>query len=479
MSTAASSLRVQLADLPSLGFDAQLTPSKAALVLATYPAATDWHSSAEWQQISGYVAQACRVASRLLPMVPPPDASRPRRDTRPLAAAARAADAPWRVFTDMTAPRKAVRRSGVQWVDDQGDADVWITTQPIRDFISLPPSLRVSQFPYEGGFVRKDLLPLTVRRFCFSRAGDPASAPFWWLPCFDMATEFHLFAAEHSRRTTMGEDNVWIVKPAVGTRGAGHHIVRTVAEAAAVVRGDKSGDRVAQLLVTSPLCAVSRKEQLRLPRQLALPCKGRKLDLRIFVLVRSFAPTLEIFRHSHCYARLCNKAYDAAALTDDSVQITTAGVTDGQAGEPSDAAIEDDDGQARLLWPELAQRLAQERPGFSSDAVLASIDTMLGDFFGKAGPGAIGGPWPCSRAYYGCDVILDDGPFAATHVATDLPVPKLVEVNFMADWDVALLAGRQIQQHDLVGQWADDMVTALATDDDLAANPRFTRLVPS
>ena len=46
----------------------------------------------------------------------------------------------------------------------------------------------------------------------------------------------------------------------------------------------------------------------------------------------------------------------------------------------------------------------------------------------------------------------------------------------MADWDVALLAGRQIERDDLVEQWADDMVTALCTNENLGHNPRLTRL---
>ena len=129
-----------------------------------------------------------------------------------------------------------------------------------------------------------------------------------------------------------------------------------------------------------------------------------------------------------------------------------------------------------MLWAELSARLEAERPGLKASAVLAAIDAMLAELFGKAGPGAVGGPWPRSRAYYGCDVILDDGAFAASGDVLQPPVPKLVEVNFMADWDVALLAGRQIQRDDLVEQWADDMVTALCTDEDLAQNPRLTRL---
>ena len=146
-------------------------------------------------------------------------------------------------------------------------------------------------------------------RLAYRRIGT--TAPRWWLSCFDLSTEFHLFAAEHARREADGNaDTAWIVKPAIGTHGVGHHIIRSVAQAAAILHTDRArgaGDRVAQLLVRAPLCALTREEQLCTPGQLGVPGAGRKLDLRVFVIVRSFAPELEIYRHAHFYARLCGK----------------------------------------------------------------------------------------------------------------------------------------------------------------------------
>jgi len=130
------------------------------------------------------------------------------------------------------------------------------------------------------------------------------------LPCFDLSTEFHLFAEEYRRRrrtaasSSIAEatgaevhtaSNCWIVKPAQGARGIGHVIVAS---------GDKMGlqrigktcpmieleyqegnivgvnafrqkpvDRIAQLLVTRPLLVLKRK-----------------FDLRLYVFVRSFVP---------------------------------------------------------------------------------------------------------------------------------------------------------------------------------------------
>ena len=60
--------------------------------------------------------------------------------------------------------------------------------------------------------------------------------------------------------------------------------------------------------------------------------------------------------------------------------------------------------------------------------------------------------------------------------STVAPTPALLEVNFMADWDVAVCAARQGGRGELATEWADDMVTALCTDDELATNPRLIPL---
>ena len=109
-------------------------------------------------------------------------------------------------------------------------ASFWLKTTHISNFLSVPSHIRVSSFPYEGGFVRKDLLPLTIRRHCFHHQSsylkmtdgiintELSQSPSWWLPCFDLTTEFHLFREDYERRKRQGEMNSWILKPSQGTR---------------------------------------------------------------------------------------------------------------------------------------------------------------------------------------------------------------------------------------------------------------------
>lgn len=177
--------------------------------------------------------------------------------------------------------------SCIQFTDEQEDADFVITLTRVTNFLTLPQ--RICQFPYEGGFVRKDLLPLTVRTYCST---DWEKPPRWWLPCFDLSTEFHHFRHEYLQRSELDVNNFWIVKPCIGTQARGHrifsiesgleeiaqYVTRLHIEQDAddprgfVIKTDKV-DSIAQLLVTSPLCVL-----------------GRKFDIRAYVFVRSFEP---------------------------------------------------------------------------------------------------------------------------------------------------------------------------------------------
>ena len=140
-----------------------------------------------------------------------------------------------------------------------------------------------------------------MRRDCFVNGVGPK----WWLPCFDLSTEFHLFAEEYNARLKSGSSNRWIIKPAQGTRGLGHQIVFSQDAAglqqAAAFAPQLSND----LLYKTAGCAhgrntdrihpetlqldgVDRVAQLLVDRPLLV--QGRKFDIRTFVFVRSFEP---------------------------------------------------------------------------------------------------------------------------------------------------------------------------------------------
>lgn len=143
---------------------------------------------------------------------------------------------------------------------------------------------------------------MTVRKHCYSDGSSPA----WWQPCYDLSTEFHLFAHDYHQRLQYNalqtseldkKNNRWIIKPAQGTRGKGHQVVFSQDEDALHKAAcfapmvsmnklpvplskeskqdydDDTGDRIVQLLVEYPLLI-----------------EQRKFDIRCFVFVRSFEP---------------------------------------------------------------------------------------------------------------------------------------------------------------------------------------------
>jgi hypothetical protein len=179
-----------------------------------------------------------------------------------------------------------------------------------------------------------------VREYCYHYQPEEkrGTLPPWWLPCYDLSTEFHLFAKDFKERcqsnhevissssSSMLKDrfqpNNWIIKPCGGTRGLGHRILTHSLEDkdeeglhhAAVfapvltsyqlsillnesydeTKGETEQSRFASFMSNLlgceylPLDSVDRVAQLIVEHPLLL--KNRKFDLRCYVFVRSFYP---------------------------------------------------------------------------------------------------------------------------------------------------------------------------------------------
>ncbi len=210
-----------------------------------------------------------------------------------------------KIFTDYEVLLKEVtlKSSNIELVPTEEEADFIFTTRQMKDFLKMPIHQRICQFPYEAALIRKDLLPLTVRQYCCDEQGN---LPNWWLPYFDLSTEFHLFAEEHQRRCNAGLSNRWILKPAQGTRGLGHRIVEDTSSeglhysaifappindtAVTMLAGVKSFEDVEKVIGVAPMNfdGMDRVAQLLVDQPLLM--RDRKFDMRCFVLVRSFEP---------------------------------------------------------------------------------------------------------------------------------------------------------------------------------------------
>jgi hypothetical protein len=348
----------------------QLTLSRAAYLLSVFTE-DDFVTSGEYDMLSNALLQHASSTTTQLPCC---KGATKRCDPRGEMTTDAVLDAeqPICVYTDYDFARDVIAQlfpAGFVLVDDPEQASYVLMTRHIKDFLSVRPNLRVSSFPYEGGFVRKDLLPLTIRRHCYAHSSPLAdddssisaqsSPPSWWLPCYDLSTEFHLFAAEYERRRGSGEDNCWIVKPSQGTRAQGHTVVTstmTLADVAAAApqlpkpllsklqaacrtrrslmnatvdkstsgegtndkdendgdnagnnAGDNAGDNDNDNDGDDDGSSDGQGEKVaQLFVRHPLLALGKKFDVRVYVFVRSFQP-FEAYMHEIYYARLANK----------------------------------------------------------------------------------------------------------------------------------------------------------------------------
>jgi hypothetical protein len=477
-----------------------LTLSVGAWLLAVYPP-HEWENVQEYEMVRSGVAA---VQTADLPAVPAitkerrdPRIPSPVKESGSLSAADQSIIV--KIYSDYADVLQYIPSTRFSLVETQDEADVALLVGHVGNFLKLPKHLIVCQFPYEGGFVRKDLLPLTVRRFCYHLG----KAPYWWLPCFDLSTEFQYFASEFNNRLKTGMNNSWIVKPAQGTRGLGHKIFFNTAETPIglyqIARvcsplSTAGGDKVAQELVEFPLLALSRK-----------------FDLRVYIIVRSFEP-FEAYMHKYFYARLANKTYSKASLDDPEVGITVSAYD-------SDERVAAR--QERLTFDELRHVLLKEQWGIDENEpnyldapaapaalqwwkqILENLEKMVTDVF--RGISKSVGRWPNSRAYYAVDIILDNSIAESRlqHIheghnyssetlqikEENIPIPKLIEINFMGDWhgvEAAIDGNPRFRDTSRPGDkfngytfanWCQDLLISLATNDVLCES-KFFRLNP-
>lgn len=485
--------KFSLSDISSQLSGNGLTASRAAWLLCFLPPKT-WRFKEEHDMLLNGVKQA---GTSPLPCAEPSNTSKPRKDSRqeawivhPSHDSLFSNHSPTKpkIFTDYEFAREALRAANCLLSENLEESDFLLTVSHISNFYSLPMHLKLCQFPYEGGLVRKDLLPLTVRRYCCS---DNGADPIWWLPCFDLTTEFHLFlncVLNRSKYESSLSSNLWIVKPAQGTRGLGHHILapQTKKPLASEVSLSSDDDfetllygseaysmlneaaQVTELfpteLLPQPFIKISIPDynqhvvttdkivQLLVHKPLLVT--GRKFDIRLYVFVRSFVP-FEAYMHTLFYARLANKLYNVKEIVDQEVVLTVSAYN-----EDMDIANK----QTRMTSEDLKSQLIQENPSLDYDAMILTMQDMVKDLFSSVATSI--GEWPQCSAYYGVDAIFD-------HHCDLRPQAKLIEVNFMGDWKGVKGICRD---EDQFNEWVNDLVTCLATRDDMQSNPRLIKL---
>mmetsp|Transcript_8229 Transcript_8229/g.13312 ORF Transcript_8229/g.13312 Transcript_8229/m.13312 type:complete len:555 (-) Transcript_8229:122-1786(-) len=292
----------------------------------------------------------------------------------------------YKIFTDQEPIRSALKDSQVFVLcDDVNEADIvhcaWNVSNFETDVLQNDTIKFISQFPFEGGFVEKDLLPQTVRRYCFD--GDKAKD--WWLPCYDLASELPYFLELENH----DEEQVWAVKQATGRRSC-NIVVTDKLEEITGLMGAPGDDRIAQKYCLNPLLV-----------------ENRKFDCRSLVIVKSFVPKLEAYIFQPFYARVAGKEFSAEDLKDFDVHITV-----------NKYQKHGDDSHFVLKHVDLSDKLTTPVP--NPNQMLSEMFTGFGKMM-QASASRLES-WFKFKAIYGVDWIpTSDGKV------------KLIEVNFAPD----------------------------------------------
>ncbi|GMH79809.1 hypothetical protein TrLO_g13487 [Triparma laevis f. longispina] len=402
-----------------------ITPSIGAMILAAVP-------KEEWadKQERKYVRQAVKAAQSLpLPSVSLPDT--PRGDTRsPFTPSNPTPTSPLKIYTDYPLLSDLLKTTPPPYITllpTSETADFLFLVTPLKDFINLNPNTQINQFPYEGGLVQKDLLPLTLRRYC----------PDLKIPeTYDLSTEFHYFVK------SFGEGEKWIIKESTGTHSQGLKVISSLKSAAEFISSNPSKSYITQKIILNPLLVSTRK-----------------FDLRVWCFIRSFGEDFEGYMSNYVHARVSNKPYNVDELEDEEVFLTIATYNE---------SVENGE---RLTPGRLRRRLEEENEDFKWNDMIKSIHNLASTLFNAVAPSI--GNWPRSRAYYGLDVIITVdslGNFSS----------NLLEVNFAGDFDSARETQRQAVEAsegllDDYDNWLADLFSVLFTSEPITS-PRLQKL---
>ena len=334
-----------------------------------------------------------------------------------------------------------LERSMCQWEEapDRGLWNLmWTWGMPkAADFEDLLVFQKVSRFRNTRGLTRKDLLKKNIQR-CIGISDRASRDSFNIMPLtYALPHEFSAFVkgfASIQNASRNKRNNIWIIKPIGLSRGRGISLVDSVSDVS------YSQPIVIQKYIESPFCFMDYK-----------------FDLRVYVLVTSFAP-LEAFIYKEGLARFGTRKYSASSqnihdlrihLTNSSIQHEFGQDIDkdhpaylaGSCGAASKVAM-------TWLWRRLDE-LGMDTNQLWNRIVDVCIKALV------AGGSDI--PWqPNSFELFGFDVIFDESlkcwlieVNSSPSMSCDSSLDKRIKRNLIND-TVALVDPAQIDQRALV-----------------------------
>ena len=173
------------------------------------------------------------------------------------------------------------------------------------------------------------------------------------------------------------EQNIWIMKPTASSQGRGIFLVNNLNDVS------YSQNMVVQRYIKNPLLI-----------------NGFKFDLRLYVCVLSFAPTMEAFIHSKGFARYSSQKYasDAASLENTMIHLTNSSIQNKVM--QADNAESGSKQSLEALWAVLASQGLERGPLWAKicEVVLRSLFCVVEQM----------GVHPNCFELFGYDILIDD-----------------------------------------------------------------------
>lgn len=299
-----------------------------------------------------------------------------------------------KVWTDHEKIRDYLSLPQYRLVENPADADIAWSTYSAVDPLLCPNAKYVAEFHYENRFCNKRYLAQAIQ--------ETLGGHVPWLPqTFDATLELPAFLGQYWKNREAKVDNWWISKPHAMARSMDMSISDNIKF---LMRIGETGPKI--------LCKyVARPATLR----------GRKFDLRLCALVRSFNPTsLEVYLHDKVWVRTAANQYSQTDFEEYEKHFTVMNYTQG--GEKllnllhDDFIAEFDKEKGEGTWAAAYERIKNMlRQTFTAISVAAGADELETPFFGPA-------KTVHRRALYGIDLMLDENLN-----------PFLLEITFSPD----------------------------------------------
>ncbi|XP_058498383.1 probable tubulin polyglutamylase TTLL9 [Solea solea] len=217
-----------------------------------------------------------------------------------------------------------VLRQRPGWVEvrDEGEWDFnWCDVGWLRenyDHLYMDEHVRINHFRNHYELTRKNLMVKNLKRYrkVLDRdTGHMEASRCDFFPCtFALPSEYHLFVEEFKRCP----GSTWIMKPVAKSQGKGIFLFRKLKD---IMEWKKDGARSEEQKESAQVESYVAQRYIENPYLI----NGRKFDLRVYILVTSYAP-LKAWLYRDGFARFSSTRFSLSSIDDKYMHLTNVAV---------------------------------------------------------------------------------------------------------------------------------------------------------